>query len=42
MNISADEAKEFLNRWQSITTWLLQDTGEAKVSPEELGIPRPE
>ena len=42
MNVSGDEAREFLDRWQSITTWLLQDTGAAKVSPEELGIPRPE
>jgi tripartite-type tricarboxylate transporter receptor subunit TctC len=40
MNISGDEAREFLDRWQSVTVWLLQDTGEAKVSPEELGIPR--
>ena len=42
MNISGDEAREFLDRWQSITAWLLQDTGAAKVSPEELGVPRPE
>ena len=42
MNISGDEAREFLDRWQSVTAWLLQDTGEAKVSPEELGIPRVE
>ena len=42
MNISGDEAREFLDRWQSVTTWLLQDTGGAQVSPEELGIPRPE
>ena len=40
MNISGDEAHEFLRRWQSVTAWLLQDTGEAKVSPEELGIAR--
>jgi tripartite-type tricarboxylate transporter receptor subunit TctC len=40
MNISGDEAREFLDRWQSVTAWLLQDTGEAKVSPEELGIAR--
>jgi tripartite-type tricarboxylate transporter receptor subunit TctC len=42
MNISGDEARAFLDRWQSVTAWLLQDTGEAKVSPEELGIPRVE
>lgn len=41
MNISGDEADEFLNRWQSVTSWLLHDAGAAKVSPEEFGIPRP-
>jgi tripartite-type tricarboxylate transporter receptor subunit TctC len=40
MNISGGEAREFLDRWQSVTAWLLQDTGEAKVSPEKLGIAR--
>jgi len=41
MNISGQEADEFMSRWQSVTSWVLQDTGAAKVSPEELGIPRP-
>jgi tripartite-type tricarboxylate transporter receptor subunit TctC len=41
MNISGDEADAFLERWQSVTAWLLQDAGAAKVSPEEFGIPRP-
>jgi tripartite-type tricarboxylate transporter receptor subunit TctC len=41
MSISGDEADEFLKRWQSVTAWLLQDAGAAKVSPEEFGIPRP-
>lgn len=41
MNISGDEAAEFLVKWQQVTAWALQDTGVAKVSPEELGIPRP-
>ncbi|HLT01225.1 MAG TPA: tripartite tricarboxylate transporter substrate binding protein, partial [Geminicoccaceae bacterium] len=41
MNISGDEADEFLKKWQSVTSWLLQDAGAAKVSPEEFGIPRP-
>jgi tripartite-type tricarboxylate transporter receptor subunit TctC len=40
MNISGGEAREFLDRWQSVTAWLLQDTGQAKVSPEKLGIAR--
>lgn len=41
MNISGEEAEEFLQKWQQVTVWALQDTGAAKVSPEELGIPRP-
>ncbi len=41
MNISGAEAEEFLKKWQSVTTWLLHDAGATKVSPEELGIPRP-
>jgi tripartite-type tricarboxylate transporter receptor subunit TctC len=40
MNISGKEATDFLSRWQSITAWVLQDTGAAKASPESLGIPR--
>jgi tripartite-type tricarboxylate transporter receptor subunit TctC len=40
MGISGEEAQAFLDRWQSVTAWLLQDTGAAKVSPEELGIAR--
>lgn len=41
INISGDEADQFLARWQSVTTWLLQDAGAAKVSPAELNIPKP-
>ena len=41
MNISGEEAAAFLTKWQQVTVWALQDTGAAKVSPEELGIPRP-
>ncbi|WP_309086180.1 tripartite tricarboxylate transporter substrate binding protein [Chelativorans sp.] len=41
MGISGAEADEFMKRWQSVTSWILQDTGDAKVSPEEVGIPRP-
>lgn len=41
MNISGTEADDFLTQWQQVTTWVLQDTGAAVVSPEELGIPRP-
>ena len=41
MNISGDEAEAFLKRWQSITSWLLQDVGATKISPEKFGIPKP-
>ncbi len=41
MNISGAEAEEFLNRWQSVTSWLVFDAGIAKTSPEEFGIPKP-
>lgn len=41
MNVSGDEAADFLKKWQQVTAWALQDTGAAKVSPEELGIARP-
>ncbi len=42
MDISGDEASAFLKKWQQVTTWVLQDTGAAKVNPESLGIMRPE
>lgn len=41
MNIHGEEADKFLKHWQSVTTWLLQDAGATKVSPEALGIPKP-
>lgn len=41
MGISGAEADKFLTHWQSITTWLLQDAGATKVSPEKFGIPKP-
>ena len=41
MNISGAEAEVFLAKWQSTTSWLLQDVGAAKISPEKFGIPKP-
>ena len=41
MNIHGEEAEDFLKKWQQVTVWALQDTGAAKVSPEDLGIARP-
>ncbi|MEZ5479129.1 MAG: tripartite tricarboxylate transporter substrate binding protein [Thiolinea sp.] len=42
MAVHGDEAADFLNRWQSVTSWLVHDAGAAKKSPEEFGIPKPE
>ena len=41
MDLSGEEAREFLDRWQRVTSWVMQDTGAAKVDPETLGIARP-
>ena len=41
MNTSGAEADAFLTKWQSVTSWLLQDVGAAKISPDKFGIPRP-
>ena len=41
MNMSGQEAVDFLKQWQQVTVWALQDTGAAKVNPKDLGIPRP-
>lgn len=40
MGIGGKEAVAFLERWQSVTAWLLADAGAAKVDPASLGIPR--
>lgn len=40
MGISGDEAKEFLENWQRVSSWLLYDSGGAKISPDTLGIER--
>ncbi|MCQ8782954.1 Bug family tripartite tricarboxylate transporter substrate binding protein [Mangrovibrevibacter kandeliae] len=41
MNVSGKEAEDFMAKWQSNTTWLLQDAGLTKKSPEEFGIAKP-
>ncbi|MCA0941718.1 tripartite tricarboxylate transporter substrate binding protein [Yangia mangrovi] len=41
MSISGAEAEDFLAKWQQGTTWLLQDAGLTKSSPEDFGIARP-
>ena len=41
MDISGAEADAFLKKWQSVTTWVLQDVGATKASPDKFGIPKP-
>ncbi|WP_353475067.1 tripartite tricarboxylate transporter substrate binding protein [Salipiger sp. H15] len=41
LSISGAEAEDFLTKWQQSTSWLLQDAGLTKTSPEEFGIARP-
>lgn len=41
MNVSGEEADKFLNKWQSVTTWLLHDAGATKASPTKFAIPEP-
>ncbi len=40
LGLSGDEARSYIQRWQSISAWLLEDAGAAAVSPAEVGIPR--
>lgn len=41
MGIAGDEAEKFIRHSQSVTTWMLQEAGATKVSPEKFGIPKP-
>lgn len=41
MNISGAEADKFLTKWRSVSSWILQDAGVTKESPEKFGIPKP-
>lgn len=41
LNIGGAEAEAFIRKWQSTTAWLLHDSGAAKKSPAEVGIPKP-
>lgn len=40
LGISGEEAETFIKRWQSVTTWLLYDSGATNISPENFNIPR--
>ncbi|PTV96649.1 tripartite-type tricarboxylate transporter receptor subunit TctC [Rhodobacter aestuarii] len=41
INLSGAEAKDYMAKWQSVTSWLVYDAGIAKKSPEDFDIPRP-
>jgi hypothetical protein len=41
MNISGDAAEQFLDRYRSVSSWIVWDGGFGVNSPEDYGIPRP-
>lgn len=41
INLTGDEAKAYLKKFESTANWLIQDAGGAKKSPADFGIPRP-
>lgn len=40
LNLTGSEAQDYMDNYQSITSWLLYDTGAAVNSPEDFQIPR--
>lgn len=42
MDISGEEAVEYLKKYRAVTSWLLFDSGVTEISPEGFGIARPE
>ncbi|MGQ7248755.1 Bug family tripartite tricarboxylate transporter substrate binding protein [Halomonas sp. V046] len=41
LNLSGEEAQQYLDNWQSVTAWSMFDAGSVETSPEELDIARP-
>ena len=41
LGLSGSEAVEYLEKYRSVTSWLLYDSGAAQVSPEQFGIAKP-
>lgn len=41
LDLSGEDAREYLRNWQSTTAWLMHEQGATEVSPEEFDIPRP-
>ena len=42
LGYTGDEAVQFIKSWQAMTGWALYDAGATTISPEEIGIPRPQ
>ena len=42
MDISGEEAVEYLKKYRAVTSWLLYDSGVTEINPEDFGIARPE
>lgn len=40
LGLSGDKAQAFINRWQSVTAWLLEEAKASKISAKTLDIPR--
>lgn len=40
MGTSGEEARAYIDTWQRVSAWLLEDAGAATVSPKDLGIER--
>jgi tripartite-type tricarboxylate transporter receptor subunit TctC len=41
LGLTGDAARAYIEQNKSVSAWLLYDSGGAKFSPEEFGIPRP-
>lgn len=42
VNLTGEDAREFVDKYRSTTSWLLYEAGAAQKSPEEFGIEKPE
>lgn len=40
MGITGEDAHDYINKWQQVTTWLLYDSGATNISPEVYNIKR--
>lgn len=40
LGYTGDEARQFMNNWRSIMSWLIWDTGVGVNNPEKYGIPK--